>query len=707
MKSIFLFAAIFFSLPLLANCTTYYVDSNLANDCNGNVGTSYNINDRNCTANGGIIAFNNIVKANTILKAGDIAYIRGGTYIVTTYGINPVNNGTDINNRITYSGYTSENVVIAGANNKSGSISQGIYLNNKSYIYIKNISFTNMFRGFTISAGGYNEITQCIFTFRNTWADILETGTAKNDNDHYLNSSNILYDNTKVWSNNSWQYKRLYNKTDHSTAYAINNNDANTITTLDTHRLKGGIDNRWHYGDEYEITYNAIYGGCLISGGSVNNYIHHNSMHGIGGFLDDYDGGVVFQIGADQGVLEHNDYNTIEYNEIYDGGHHVLGVNNARYSVIRNNYVHGEAWFDDSDYGGKCTARQLCGYRVVSSTVTDENYGGHSLWENNTIGYGDAYGGPHLIAGGSSGGMTLATPSNIYRYNLNIGNAEYGLRIGASFDTANNNNKIYNNTIYHNGFRSVEDPNTMDIYRTGILFNTATSKVISGTAIKNNLLYDSWSQGNRQYGSWYYPAITAGLLADVAKDNIAYNSISNNYVNTNNDTYYSSANAISEMSNPLFVNPYLPSNRKEIIDAWKNYIVNLPDLRLTAQSPAIDKGKFLTRAIGNGMNSNILFVEDAGYFQDGTWGSVLSRDGIYADWIAVGEKTNIVQIEAIVYSENKIILKQSMIWNNNNPIWLYKKSDGEKIFQGISPDMGAYERTIDDVKIPNNLRILK
>ncbi|MEO0249212.1 MAG: hypothetical protein ABIN58_06640, partial [candidate division WOR-3 bacterium] len=87
--------------------------------------------------------------------------------------------------------------------------------------------------------------------------------------------------------------------------------------------------------------------------------------------------------------------------------------------------------------------------------------------------------------------------------------------------------------------------------------------------------------------------------------------------------------------------------------------------------------------------STTLVVDDALYFQDGTWGSALA--GHQADWIAIGTVGNVVQIQSINYSTNTIILASPMTWSDRANIWLYKKSDGKRVLYGSAPDYGAHE----------------
>src|SRR5574339_1121493 len=65
---------ILLALPSWAQATTYYID-NLAGACSGN----YSIANRNCSGSDGT-SYANTTISSTAAVAGDIIYLRGGTY---------------------------------------------------------------------------------------------------------------------------------------------------------------------------------------------------------------------------------------------------------------------------------------------------------------------------------------------------------------------------------------------------------------------------------------------------------------------------------------------------------------------------------------------------------------------------------------------------------------------------------------------------
>jgi hypothetical protein len=141
-------------------------------------------------------------------------------------------------------------------------------------------------------------------------------------------------------------------------------------------------------------------------------------------------------------------------------------------------------------------------------------------------------------------------------------------------------------------------------------------------------------------------------------------------------------NWVTANGDPKFANP----------DVTQPQSTKLPDLSLQSSSGAIDGGTYLTTANGSGSNSTSLVVQDAFYFQDGTWGSALAQGVTHSpDWIAIGTVSNVVQIAGINYSTNTITLASPKTWSNGAKVWLYKKSDGTGVLYGSAPDYGAYE----------------
>jgi hypothetical protein len=113
-------------------------------------------------------------------------------------------------------------------------------------------------------------------------------------------------------------------------------------------------------------------------------------------------------------------------------------------------------------------------------------------------------------------------------------------------------------------------------------------------------------------------------------------------------------------------------NIKEILESPEDYMP-------TGESPAIDKGRQLTVTIEAG-NSDTIKVEDSRYFYGG-YGM------INGDRIIIGDSDTATVIGRDI-TENTITINKTLTWDEGDSVSL--------VFAGIAPDMGAYEKGIDN-----------
>jgi hypothetical protein len=374
--------------------------------------------------------------------------------------------------------------------------------------------------------------------------------------------------------------------------------------------------------------------------------------------------------GADQTAA--NDYNTIEDNTIAYASHTPMD-SYGNYNVIRNNYFHNEPWWTGADttcgypndtytneaYDGKY------GHRAFQITDGYERDGMFNLIEGNRAGYGSTN-----ANNNGADGMDIAGPKNIVRYNAIFANMNSGLMFkygGASAADGNGgiNNRTYNNTIYKSGYGNpfYELSEAACIAAGGLNCSTTPQALLGirfyrdetiDNVIKNTIVYDS-----RNYTLNEFEIGQGATTVEIPTGTIQ----DHNWGTVDGD--------------PKFTDP-------DITDPTST---TLPDLTLQAASTAINAGTFLTQANGAGTNSTALIVDDALYFQDGTWGSSLSD--IKPDEIKVGTVT--VAISSINYSTNTITLASAIDWADDAQIRLYKKSDGVQVLYSTETDMGAHE----------------
>ena len=383
----------------------------------------------------------------------------------------------------------------------------------------------------------------------------------------------------------------------------------------------------------------------VISGNSQYNWIHHSEMSEGGQCSSGgSDDGSVLDIGTEGSETDLTRYNLLENNTFFHGGHHVVGLY-AGYNTVRNNYLHNEGW----SRGKGNRTLYLNGRNAIT---------GHNVIEGNRFGYAAAPCDAQTV-----GNVAMSTPYNLFRFNMLYHHNAYGLgTYSYSGYSSGSYNKIYNNTIFNSG-TNIDPAFNNGSENTAITFLHPTN---TGNKLHNNLYFSNFQ-------------VYRGF--------------------TSNQTFSNEWNGDIQ-GNPLFVNASVtpPADKSNS---------SLPNLNLTAASPAINKGGALTTvASADSGSGTSLVVTDAGYFQDGTYAPPGTSQ---ADWIAVGSVGNVVQIASINTQANTLILATSIDRNDGDSIWLYKKSDGGRVLYGPAPDPGASEfsGTADTLApaAPVNLRI--
>lgn len=315
----------------------------------------------------------------------------------------------------------------------------------------------------------------------------------------------------------------------------------------------GRLDNAHHNHLEHcvfdQMNSYASFVGLAIRNNSSYNWIHHCSISRYGYFSSTNDFGDMLKIESNA------NHNLIEDNTIYYSGHAPLQVSSG-YNVIRNNYLHNEAW--NNGYGNRDASTSIGGTVIV----------GFNLIEGNRFGFtgipSDA---------DYSSGIQMNSPNEIIRYNAFYMTAGPGLKIETftGAPTQSYNNHVYNNTFYKNGV------------------------ITQNTRMQCSIIFIDWGVAERIYDN-------------VVKNNIFYK------VQGSNIKYHGNVKPEEQLvvnnwesGDPLFVDDESP------LDPFNP---NLPDFHLQANSPAIDAGMHLTVAVGSGSGTTLL-VDDVYYFSDG------------------------------------------------------------------------------------------
>ncbi len=389
----------------------------------------------------------------------------------------------------------------------------------------------------------------------------------------------------------------------------------------------------------------------------VHNWIHGCTIKNTGylaysSYVND-EGGM--QIGVPSYDSESNN-NTVEGCTFFGGGHHNLETF-TKFNVIRSNFFHFAGSITNNtgfpaqkgpDENGLYGNRNIQIYDGYNSDGT------FNLLEGNHFG---TSGPPPDDDGGDS--LTITSPKNIIRYNSIYNSQNNGVLFKMGFGSFSHTNRFYNNTL----FRSGRYKNTNSLWQ-GALVRWYGGYTNYGTAVRNNLLY--------RYGG---PKEITGGPADPGRFGTL---VTNNWLTASGDPLFAATDSV----------PIDPTTRL--------------DLRLKPASEAIDAAGPLTYAKGAATNSTTLIVEDALYFQDGSWGSVLA--GHRPDVISIGNSGNRASIARIDYATQTISLASPLNWSDRDAVYLYARNDGTVVFVGPAPDLGAHESGAS-IQRTGNLRI--
>ncbi len=346
--------------------------------------------------------------------------------------------------------------------------------------------------------------------------------------------------------------------------------------------------------------------GIIFKNNSHHNKIYNCTIGRVGYCTSNDDKGGVMTIGVWSDTLDHCDYNLLENNVFFYGGHHIIEVVGS-YNIIRNNYFHNEEWMDceQTETGG------ICGNRLIIIGYNPRQVN-RNLIEGNRFAFSGV-----PPDGNTSSGINLRTPHHIVRNNVFYYNDGPGFGISTMDSTYDARFiHVYNNTLYHNGFVLLSG---VEIWKQGgmLIAKHGNSTPTTNLSIKNNLLYDNKADPI----VFYY----------VERDSQV---VEGNW---------------EKSEDPQF---------KDITSNVDPFISTLPDFNLQQTSPCIDSGVFLTRINSPDGSGTQFQVEDAGYFTDG-WGVIAG------DLIQLEGQTERVRITNVDYTTNTLTVDKSVAWTDN------------------------------------------
>jgi MYXO-CTERM domain-containing protein len=189
-----------------------------------------------------------------------------------------------------------------------------------------------------------------------------------------------------------------------------------------------------------------------------------------------------------------------------------------------------------------------------------------------------------------------------------------------------------------------------------------------------------FNYGHRAYNNTFFNNRCYGIIASADSDPTQY---FDNLVR--NSILYMNLGCAGEPEQTSIGNPTavaLADNA--ILDAPPLFVDEAQgDLHLQEDSPMIDAGAFLTRAVGAG-SGTALQVEDAAYFFDGH-----AIPGEQGDLIQLEGSTETARVIAVDVDGNVLTLSSPLSWTDQQGVALS--------YTGSAPDMGAFEHGLGPV----------
>jgi hypothetical protein len=401
------------------------------------------------------------------------------------------------------------------------------------------------------------------------------------------------------------------------------------------------------------------------------------------------------------------------------------GETESSYNVLRNSYLEGrigssKTYTEDTvQISGNAHHNLVDGNTILNARHVALNVGSftdsvphHNVIRNNIIDNPEHTAlqlynkGPHsnLIEGNyisASGGkpvaVTTTNPGNaieysgsdsIFRYNLitkggatDNGSEAFGgfvLSVGGEGATRATNNRVYNNTIVKNSGTPL-----------GILdFGTAKGAVMGQGVYINNLIYaaDSSAGGRVLVRYWDNNQST--------NDRYIRNGFGNPLVDDLEEIISTKAGSLTVAAAVKTLRgPQNPDFRSW--NGFENVYDSKPgfadlihgDFKLLPSSKFIDSGAPLTQVSNHdSAEGSLVFIDDPRFFQDG-----MGIPGVMPDWIAVGSIDNSSEIFNVDNVKKVLTLRKAIIRKRGDFVWLFARSNGERVIKGNAPDVGAFE----------------
>jgi hypothetical protein len=363
---------------------------------------------------------------------------------------------------------------------------------------------------------------------------------------------------------------------------------------------------------------------------------------------------------ADNLTLIKSERNVVEGNTFRKAGHALWAIRCGGFNVIRNNDFHNELQKIGEVYD--------CDRAGFEHDINLVDATARNLIEGNTFSYTPSSGNHSPYAG-----IQYAGQNGLLRRNLFYATVGPALEMALYEEEArfNTGNHVFHNVFYATRFAGISLP-------------PAGPFAFSGNVFKNNVLARSTFQRNDTRWEWYRTLEGKPVQILTARLD-GYLFEGNDILGTRpGEPYVISLGRRDADSNPppqplswwQSQHPKLFVRNREADPRFVDPAAH--DFHLMDDSPLIDAGVPLTRAVGSG-NGTSLKVNDTGYFFDG-----YGIPGEKGDRMRLLGTAQTAQLLAVDHVNHILTLDQALTWSDGQGVALEYTGDG--------PDVGAYEK---------------
>jgi hypothetical protein len=366
-----------------------------------------------------------------------------------------------------------------------------------------------------------------------------------------------------------------------------------------------------------------------------------------------------FKKGTDLLALVHSDYNLVEGNTMTLAGHDVWNIKCGSFNVIRGNVFSNQKQKLGSVFDCESETMNWAGNGRFKQPYSVLDASQYNVIEYNifkdAVRYYSASGGNGIQYAGQNGIIRFNT-----FYHTNVGFSLASYKTEASY--------TYGNRIYHNTFH--------DNWCVGIAVGRWIEK-FEDNQFFNNILWNNQGLGASQCAE-----ANAKQIVFSKKEGDQW-FVNNNIGSSQGDKVIGLWGNSKEMSVYDFEGSFIPVQFKDTLAINPLFIdESHHNYKLSANSPMIDAGTFLTKITSEGGQGDQMDVQDSRFFYDG-----IGIDNHLGDRVMIESATSkVIQPATIVKIDrklNRLYLDKAVTWQKGDRITL--------AFEGKQPDIGAFE----------------